>query len=76
MQKDDTLGLAVYREQTRGLCLDLMVALSDEMIEEGITESPKELQRRYNAVLASLQPCPLQASCKRYHNAQAKLMPR
>ena len=33
MQKDDTLGLAVYREQTRGLCLDLMVALSDEMIE-------------------------------------------
>jgi len=68
--ENDVLGLAVYRERN-GLCLDLLIALSDQMEAEGITENPGELGRRYDAVIAGLRPCPLQANCKRYHDSIA-----
>ena len=66
--KDDVLGLAVHQERN-GLCLDLLIALSDQMEAEGITENPGELSRRYDAVIAGLRPCPLQANCKRCHDS-------
>ncbi|MBU0492804.1 MAG: hypothetical protein KKA73_16490 [Chloroflexi bacterium] len=59
-------------DSPRGLCLDLLVALDDELQAEGITGQPEELGRRNQAVLSGLRPCPRQAICERYHRAVAR----
>jgi hypothetical protein len=48
----------------RPLCLDLMIALSDAMVAQGLVNRPGELLRRYRLVV-STAACPLAASCRR-----------
>ena len=68
---DDPLGLAHEARPGpgRGLCLDLLLALNDELLAQGITGRPAELQRQYGVVMAGRRPCPLQGECQRYRRA-------
>jgi len=71
---DDILGLShearAGTEHGRGLCLDLLLALNDELLAQGVMERPVELQRRYDAVMAGRRHCPLQDDCPRYRRAK------
>lgn len=70
---EDTLGLShearAGTDHGRGLCLDLLLALNDDLVAAGIMGQPVELQRRYGAVMAGRQPCPLRSTCRRYRRA-------
>lgn len=70
---DDVLGLSrearAGTDHGRGLCLDLLLALNDSLLAQGIVGRPVELQRRYGAVMAGRSPCPLQPDCPRYQRA-------
>jgi hypothetical protein len=71
--KDDVLGFS--REARAGssrnkpVCLDLMMALADEMEAEDITGGPVGLLNRYYAVLNGERLCPLAATCGRLRRA-------
>lgn len=71
---DDVLGLShearAGTEHGRGLCLDLLLALNDDLVAAGIVGQPAELQRRYAAVMAGRRHCPLQDDCPRYRRAE------
>ena len=68
---DDPLGLAhaAHAGPGRGLCLDLLIALNDNLLAQGITGRPAELQRRYGVVMAGRRPCPRQGECQRHKRA-------
>lgn len=71
-QSDDVLGFS--REARRGgracgLCFDLLLALNEELLAEGVSGDPAELGRRNQAVLSGERPCPLQETCEKYQRA-------
>jgi hypothetical protein len=71
--QDDVLGFSHEARAGDGgkkpVCLDLMVALVDEMEAEGNTGGLMDLRARYYAVLNGERLCPLAASCGRLRRA-------
>jgi hypothetical protein len=71
--QNDVMGFS--REARAGdggkkpVCLDLMVALADEMEAEGSTGGLMDLRARYYAVLNGERLCPLAATCGRLRRA-------
>jgi hypothetical protein len=57
------------------LCLDLMSALSDQMMQEGLVNRPAELLRRYQ-VIARTWHCPLATACPRRRALESGVRPR
>ena len=71
---DDVLGFShearAGTDHGRGLCLDLLLALNDELLAQDIVGRPAELERSYAAVISGRRYCPLQGNCPRYQRAQ------
>lgn len=68
----DLLGLAIdHRETETDFCIGMMMAISAEMHDEGITgvDSIPEFKARCIDVMARRRDCPAVATCQKYRKA-------